>query len=160
MVEDCAPFFSIRRSRLFSTRAPSAGSGTRISAASRDMRAQWRSKANSTPSDTLIVLNTPQPESRPTCPGDSTLSDARRISSLWRIYRCMRVFILRRSSLQRHGVLLDITIQLGCIRADVVKLLGCGQPVFPSQLDIALEHEPLDVFPVRRLIVRAKQGQA
>src|SRR5579859_7220073 len=95
MVDRYARFFSTRRNKLFSRREASPGSGTRISAASRDMRAQCRSKANSTPSITLMVLNTPQPESRPTWPGESSLSDVSRMSSLWRVKRCMRAFILQ-----------------------------------------------------------------
>src|SRR5260221_207838 len=76
----------------------SPGNGTRLKAASRDMRAQCRAKANRTPSITLIVLNTPHPDSRPTCPGESSFSEASWISSLWRMKRCMRAFIL-----QCHG---------------------------------------------------------
>src|ERR1035437_1607602 len=47
------------------TSPASSGMGMWNAAASRRIRAQWRSKANSTPSATRKVVKTPHPESRP-----------------------------------------------------------------------------------------------
>jgi len=58
------------------------GMGTWSAAASRAIRAQWRSKANGTPSAIFSVVNTPHPESKPTCPQERTASEATWIRSL------------------------------------------------------------------------------
>ena len=81
-------FAATNSSNLRRTCSGSGGRGTCSAAASLRMRAQWRSNANNTPSTTRMVLKTPQPESSPTCPGASSLSEASRISSLWRTKRC------------------------------------------------------------------------
>src|ERR1035438_2233332 len=72
------------------------GRGTWRAAASREMRAQWRSKANRTPSATRIVVKTPQPESRPTWPGERPGSEASQMRSLWSTKRCSTKTILAR----------------------------------------------------------------
>ena len=87
-VELNALLASTRRSRSRRMASGSSGSGTCMAFASRDMRAQWRSQANSTPSATRSVLKIPQPESNPTWPAESVFADASWISPLCRTKRC------------------------------------------------------------------------
>src|SRR5207249_12263898 len=55
-----------------------------------------------------------------------------------------------------HCVLLDVAVQHGFLRADVVKGLGVVQPVFLAQVRIVLQHNVLYVLAIRSFIVIAK----
>src|SRR5713226_4006588 len=97
----------------------SAGKGTRMRAASRCMRSQCRSNANSTPFETRMVLKTPHPLSRPTCPTETLFSCASRTSSLCRRRRCM--------------------IHLSGWRGGLVKSLPVREGINPPALGVANE---------------------